>query len=72
MFMDKIIVVICSSKDGYGAFAENCDGIYGAGDTVEECKKDFLKSIEEIKSMFPKKDWPAPLLGNYEIEWKME
>ena len=29
--MEKIIIVIEKSKDHFGAYSENCDGIYAAG-----------------------------------------
>lgn len=67
--MEKIIINICASKDSFGAYSENCDGIYAAGDTIEECKKDVETAISLIKSELPKESWPEPLKGDYEIEW---
>ena len=43
--MKEIIVVIEASKDGFGAYAENVSGLYGAGSTIEECKNSFLEAI---------------------------
>ena len=67
--MEKIIVNICASKDSFGAFAENCKGIYGAGDTIEECKKDIETAIELIKKNLPEEEWPSIIKGDYEIVW---
>lgn len=47
--MKEIIVVIEASKDGFGAYAENVFGLYGAGSTIEECKNSFLEAIEIYK-----------------------
>ena len=35
----RIIINIGASADHFGAYAENCEGIYAAGDSVEEAKK---------------------------------
>lgn len=49
--MEKIIMNICASPDSFGAYSENCEGIYAAGDTVEECKKDVEVAIALIKKI---------------------
>ncbi len=67
--MEKLIVKLCASNDSFGAYAENTSGIYGAGDTVEQCKKDILLSIEQIKKNLPEEQWPDIIKGEYEIEW---
>ena len=38
--MEKIVMNLCASADSFGAYSENCEGIYAAGDTIEACKKD--------------------------------
>lgn len=70
--MKKLVVNICASKDCFGAYSVNAEGIYGAGDSISECKKDFIKSIEEIKQIFPPDKWPDILKDEYEIEYVME
>lgn len=67
--MEKLIINLCASTDSFGAFAENAEGIYGAGDTIEECKKDVLLSIEQIKANLPEEQWPEIIKGEYEVEW---
>ncbi len=71
--MEKLIVNICASADSFGAYAENAEGIYGAGDTIDEAKADVLKSIKETKENLPRSQWPEALRGeSYDIEWKYD
>lgn len=70
--MEKIIMVIEKSKDFYDAYSENCEGIYAAGGSIDEVKKDTEAAIGIIKRDYPESEWPAPLRGEYEIEWKMD
>lgn len=67
--MDKLVITICASSDSFGAYSENYDGIYAAGDTVAEVKADVLESIRLIKENLPKEQWPEILKGEYTIEW---
>lgn len=70
--MEKIIMVIEKSKDYYDAYSENCDGIYAAGGSVDEVKKDTINAIAIYKKEYPESEWPAPLRSEYEIEWKLD
>ncbi|WP_302993321.1 hypothetical protein [Bacteroides clarus] len=70
--MEKLIINICASSDSFGAYSENCEGIYAAGNTVAECKKDVYEAIRLIKENFPKERWPELIKGDYEIEWKYD
>ena len=70
--MEKITIIIERSKDLFDAYSENCDGIYGAGDTIEACKADIETSIREIKEKLPMDRWPEQLKGEYELEWKLD
>lgn len=65
-------MMIGRSKDMYGAYSENCDGIYAAGDTLEETKADTYRAIEGIKRNLPEERWPKQIKGEYEIEWKFD
>ena len=58
---------ICASPDSFGAYSENCEGIYAAGDTVEECKKDVEVAIALIKKNLPEERWPAQIKGEYTL-----
>ena len=70
--MEKIIVVIEKSKDHFGAYAENCDGIYAAGGSLDEVKADTFEAIRLLKKNLPEERWPDPLKVEYEIEWKLD
>ncbi len=70
--MEKIIVQIGASSNHYGAFAVNCEGIYGAGDSIEETKADIEGAIRLIKETLPEDQWPEKIKGDYEIEWQYD
>lgn len=65
----KLIININAGKDSFGAFAENCEGIYAAGDSVREVKDDVLEVIEMVKEEWPESQWPTPIKENWPIEW---
>ncbi|MBQ7514585.1 MAG: hypothetical protein IJS95_09430 [Prevotella sp.] len=70
--MEKIIMNISASKDMFGAFSENCEGIYAAGNTIEETKADTYEAIRLIKKNLPEDRWPEQIKGDFEIEWKLD
>ena len=70
--MEKIIMNISASKDMFGAFSENCDGIYAAGDTIEATKADTYEAIRLIKKNLPEERWPEQIKGEFEIEWHFD
>lgn len=70
--MEKIIIVIEKSKDHFGAYSENCDGIYAAGSSIDDVKADTLDAIRLLKENLPAERWPEPLKVKYEIEWKLD
>ena len=43
--MEKLKIVIERSKDYFSAYAENCEGVYGAGETVAEQRKTCWKLL---------------------------
>lgn len=69
--MKTIQIVIEKSADSYGAYAENVPGIYGAGDTVQECKQSILDAIETIKT-FDDTQIPDALKGGYMLSYKFD
>lgn len=69
--MKKIQITIEKSADSFGAYAENVPGIYGAGDTVQECKQSILDAIETVKT-FEDNQIPAALKGDYELVYKFD
>ena len=67
--MEQLVINICASSDSFGAYSVNCDGIWAAGDTIDECKADVARAIEAIKANLPEDRWPAPIRGEYTIVW---
>lgn len=63
---------ISASKDSFGAFSENCEGIFAAGDTIEDTKADTYEAINLIKKNLPEDRWPKQIKGDFEIEWKFD
>lgn len=70
--MEKIIMNISASKDSFGAFSENCEGIFAAGDTIEDTKADTYEAIRLIKENLPEDRWPEQIKGEFEIIWKFD
>ncbi|GAA4272031.1 type II toxin-antitoxin system HicB family antitoxin [Aquimarina gracilis] len=69
--MKTIKIIIEKSSDSFGAYAENVEGIYGAGDTVRECKQSILDAIETVKT-FDDDNIPEALKGDYEIVYNFD
>jgi len=44
--MKAIKIIIEKTKDMYTAYAENADGIYGGGNTIDEAKASIETSIK--------------------------
>jgi len=65
--METIKIIIEKSADYYDAYAENCEGIYGAGETVEETKNNVLRGLDLFISSRDKKSLPVILQGEYNI-----
>jgi predicted RNase H-like HicB family nuclease len=70
--MKQIKIIIERSKDLYSAYAENVEGIYGGGDTVEEAKQSILEAIELLKKYNKKENIPAVLKGEYKLVFKFD
>ena len=68
--MEKLIIQIGASSDHFGGFAVNCDGIYGAGNTVEECKENVLEGLRLL--IANAEILPEILQGEFEIEFKYD
>lgn len=71
-FMKRIEVIIERSKDLFTAYSNNCEGIYGAGNTIEEVKEDVRTSIEQIKREIPEERWPDEIKGEYELSFELD
>jgi predicted RNase H-like HicB family nuclease len=68
--MEKLIIIVERSKDYFDAYAENCTGIYGAGETPEKAISDALKGLELYKKTAA--EIPDILKTDYEIAYKYD
>ena len=69
--MENIIIKIGASSNHFGAYAENCPGIYGAGDTVEEAKENVMQGLKLFTEQ-NKHNLPEILKGDYGIEYHFD
>ena len=44
--MKQLTIIIEKTKDLYSAYAENMEGIYGGGNTIEEAKESINISLK--------------------------
>lgn len=65
-------MVIEKSKDYFDAYSDNCDGIYAAGENIEQVKQNTYEAIDALKHNLTEERWPKQLKGEYEIEWKLD
>jgi predicted RNase H-like HicB family nuclease len=71
MNMEKLIINLGAGSNHFGAYAENCEGIYGAGDTVQETKDNVLEGLR-LFVKYNENNLPDILKGEYEVEWKFD
>jgi predicted RNase H-like HicB family nuclease len=72
MKMNRIIIIIEKSSDFYDAYSENCEGIYGAGPTVQEAKTNVLKGLELLIKTRDRSQLPALLQDEYEVVFRFD
>jgi len=70
--MERLKIIIGASKDYFGAYAENCPGVYGSGETAEAAKENALEGLRLFVASRPKEELPAVLRGEYEIEYQYD
>jgi len=70
--METLKIIIEKSSNYFNAYAENCDGVYGAGETVEEAKVNTLEGLELLKETRLESEWPEILKNNYNIEYQFD
>ena len=68
---NKIIIKIGASKDHVGAYADNCDGIYGAGNSVEATKQDVMEGLR-LFIKYNKENLPDILKSDYKIKYRYD
>jgi len=64
-----------ASSNHFGGFAVNVDGIYGAGNTVEECKANILEGLRLLIKHSENNHCKIPkwlVDGEYEIEYRYD
>lgn len=70
--MKTLRIIVEKSRDFYSAYAENCDGIYGAGETVEEAKSNVIKGLELFIETKSTEGLPKILKGSYQIVFRFD
>ena len=69
--MAVIKIIIEKTSNFYSAYAENVEGIYGAGATVLKTKESILKSLE-LYVKYNKKKLPKILQGDYSVKYRFD
>jgi len=69
--METLKIIIEKSSDYYDAYAENCDGIYGAGNTVEEAKQNVIEGLN-LFLKYNEDNLPEMLQVDYAIEYHFD
>lgn len=70
--MKIVKIIIEKSKDMYSAYADNVQGIYGGGNTVEEAKQSVIDAIRLLKEYNSSENIPAILKTDYQIVYKFD
>ncbi len=68
----KVKIIIERCGDSFTSYAENVNGVYGHGDTVEEAKQSALAGIELLKKYNKSENIPSILKGVYEVVFKID
>ena len=69
--MKKVKIFIERSDDLFSAYAENVNGVYGAGNTVSEAKDSVVKAIELLHK-YNKANVPSLLKGDYSLVFRFD
>jgi len=69
--METLKIIIEKSADYYDAYAENCEGIYGAGNSVEEAKQNVIDGLN-LFIKYNKDNLPEILQGEYTVEYHFD
>ena len=68
----QIKIIIERGKDQYGAYAENVESIWGAGDTAAETKQSVEDTIRLLKEYNKDENLPAVLKSDFELVYKFD
>lgn len=70
--MKVVVIIEGNDREGYGCWPEEsmpyCSPI-GHGETLEECKKDFIQCLDEIQEWSREDGVEVPVVTD--IEWRM-
>jgi predicted RNase H-like HicB family nuclease len=69
--MEVLKIVIEKSSDFFDAYADNCEGIYGAGNTVEEAKQNVMDGLR-LFIKYNKNNLPKLLQEDYIVEFHFD
>lgn len=69
---NKIILVIGASDNHFGAYAENCEGVYGGGNTPQAAINEAMEGLRLLKESRPEEQWPDILKDEYEFIYKYD
>ena len=69
--MKQVKIVIERSNDMFSAYAENVEGIFGAGDTVKEAKDSITRSIK-LTRKYNKQNVPSILKGDHVLVFRFD
>ena len=70
--MKQVKIVIEKTSNHYSAYAENVEGIYGAGDTPDEAKKSIVDAISLLKKHNKAQNIPDVLKGEFELIYRFD
>lgn len=65
--MKVIKIIVEETKDGFSAYADNVEGIYAGGETLNEVKSNILNAIKLLKGNNTEDNIPEILNGEYQI-----
>lgn len=65
--MKTIKIIVEETKDGFSAYADNVEGIYAGGDTLNEVKSNILNAIKLLKENNTENNIPEILKGEYQV-----
>ena len=68
--MTTLKIIIEKTKDHYSAYAENVEGVYGAGETIVEAKESILQAIKLLKE-HNEVNLPKKLKEEFELEFDL-
>ena len=70
--MKTVKIIIEKTKNMYSSYAENVEGVYGGGNTVEQAKQSALDGIRLLIENNSAKNIPAILKGKYQVIYKFD